>query len=80
VKLKKIITFTKKSRKKIRNQNNEDQSGKTIPSIWIEWWNWKKIIFLQKDKGKKIETKRKRIKLENTIFGKLKLNDEIENK
>jgi hypothetical protein len=40
----------------------------------------KKIIFLQKDKGKKIETKRKRIKLENTIFGKLKLNDEIENK
>ena len=80
MKLKKIITFTKKSRKKIRNQNNEDQSGKTIPSIWIEWWNWKKIIFLQKDKGKKIETKRKRIKLENTIFGKLKLNDEIENK
>jgi hypothetical protein len=40
----------------------------------------KKIIFLQKDNGKKIETKRKRIKLENTIFGKLKLNDEIENK
>jgi hypothetical protein len=33
VKLKRIITFTKKSRKKIRNQNNEDQSGKTIPSI-----------------------------------------------
>ena len=80
MKLKRIKTFTKKSRKKIRNQNNEDQSGKTIPSIWIEWWNWKKIIFLQKDKGKKIETKRKRIKLENTIFGKLKLNDEIENK
>ena len=80
MKLKRIITFTKKSRKKIRNQNNEDQSGKTIPSIWIKWWNWKKIIFLQKDKGKKIETKRKRIKLDNTIFGKLKLNDEIENK
>jgi len=80
VKLKRIITFTKKSRKKIRNQNNEDQSGKTIPSIWIEWWNWKKIIFLQKGKGKKIETKRKRIKLENTIFGKLRLNDEIKNK
>ena len=80
MKLKRIKTFTKKSRKKIRNQNNEDQSGKTIPSIWIEWWNWKKIIFLQKGKGKKIETKRKRIKLENTIFGKLRLNDEIENK
>jgi hypothetical protein len=78
--LKRIITFTKKSRKKIRNQNNEDQSGKTIPSILIKLWNWKKIIFLKKDKGKKIETKRKRIKLENTIFGKLKLNDEIENK
>jgi len=30
-------TFYKRAKKKIRNQNNEDQSGKTIPSIWIEW-------------------------------------------
>jgi len=27
-------------RKKIKNQNNEDQIKKYIPLIWIEWWNW----------------------------------------
>jgi hypothetical protein len=35
VKLKRIITFTKDSRKKIRNQNNEDQIENIIQSIGI---------------------------------------------
>jgi hypothetical protein len=34
VKLKRIITFTKDSRKKIRNQNNEDQIEKYNTINW----------------------------------------------
>jgi len=36
VKLKRLITYTKGSRKKNRNQNNEDQIEKIISLIWIE--------------------------------------------
>ena len=57
VKLKRLITYTKGSRKKIRNQNNEDQIEKIIPLIWIEWWNWKRQKNLQKDQGKKLGSK-----------------------
>jgi len=40
----------------------------------------KPIKLIQKDEGKKLEILRIRTKLENIIFDKLKLNDEIENK
>jgi hypothetical protein len=55
--LKRIITFTKKSRKKIRNQN-ETKTIRTkleniIPSIWIKGWNWKLLKLLQKGKKQK---------------------------
>jgi hypothetical protein len=80
VKLKRLITYTKGSRKKIRNQNNEDQIEKIIPLIWIEWWNWKRQKNLQKDQGKKLGSKEWRPQLKNIIFGKLQLKNEIENK
>jgi hypothetical protein len=32
--------FFKNTKKKIKNQNNEDQIKKYIQLIWIEWWNW----------------------------------------
>jgi len=50
-----------------------------MPSIWIEWWNWKSIKLLQMSQGKKVEIQI-RTKFENIIYGKLRLNDEIENK
>jgi len=55
VKLKRIINFTKKPIKKIRNQNNEDQIRKhNIVNL-----NWKITLktnkFLQKSQWKKLE-------------------------
>ena len=35
--------FFKNTKKKIKNQNNEDQIKKYIQLIWIEWWNWDTI-------------------------------------
>jgi hypothetical protein len=32
--------FFKNTKKKIKNQNNEDQIKKYIQLIWIKWWNW----------------------------------------
>jgi hypothetical protein len=37
VKLKRIITFTKESRKKIKIKIIRTKSKNIIPSIWIEW-------------------------------------------
>jgi hypothetical protein len=50
VKLKRIITFTKLSRKKIKIKT---RLKNRIPSIWFEEWNWKSLKFLQNVKGKK---------------------------
>jgi len=52
--LKRIITFTNGSRKKIKNQNMRIELKNIISSIWIEWWNWKLIRLLQKKSRKKI--------------------------
>jgi hypothetical protein len=78
VKLKRIITFTKRSRKKLEIKIIRTKLKNIILPIWIEKWNWKRIKLLQKDQEKKIQ--RMRTKLEYIIFGDLKLNDEIENK
>jgi len=51
-----------------------------IQLILIERWNWKSIKLLQKNQEIKLKIQRIRTKLENTIFGKLRLNCEIENK
>jgi hypothetical protein len=51
-----------------------------IPSIWIEWWNWKSLKLLWKDKKKKLEIQTMKTTLENIIFGKVILKDKIENK
>jgi hypothetical protein len=78
VKLKRIITFTKRSRKKLEIKIIRTKLKNIILPIWIEKWNWKRIKLLQKDQEKKIQ--RMRTKLEYIIFGDLRLNDEIENK
>jgi len=79
VKLKRIITFNKGSRKKIKNQNNEDQIRKhnTINLNWNMKLKTNKT-FTKRPKKKK-EIQRMRNKLKNIIFGKLGLNDEIKN-
>jgi len=51
-----------------------------IPSIWIEWWNWKSLKLLWNDKKKKLEIQTMKTTLENIIFGKVILKDKIENK
>jgi hypothetical protein len=51
-----------------------------ILSIWIEWWNWKSLKLLWKDKKKKLEIQTMKTTLENIIFGKVILKDKIENK
>jgi len=78
VKLKRIITFTKRSRKKLEIKIIRTKLKNIILPIWIEKWNWKRIKLLQKDQEKKIQ--RMMTKLEYIIFGDLRLNDEIENK
>ena len=80
MKLKRIITFTKGLRKKIWNQSNEDQIEKHNTIILNSNMKLKPLKLLQKDQGKKIEIQRIRTTLENIIFSKLGLNDEIENK
>ena len=78
--MKRIITCTKQPRKKNRNQNNNDQIEKhNIINLDLRI-NLKPIKLLQKSQGKKLEIKRIRTKLKNIIFGKLGMNDEIENK
>jgi len=51
-----------------------------ILSIWIDGKNWKSLKFLQKNQGKKLEIQRIRTTLENIIFDKFRLNNEIKNK
>jgi len=46
VKLKRIITFTKKPRKKLEIKTMRTKMENIISSIWIEWWNWKPIKIL----------------------------------
>ena len=77
--MKRIITFTKGPRKKLEIKTIRTKLENIMPSIWIEWWNWKSIKLLQMSQGKKVEIQM-RTKLENIIYGKLRLNDEIENK
>jgi hypothetical protein len=77
---KKIITFTKRLRKKLEIKKIRTKLKNIIPSIWIEGWNGKSIKLLQRSQRKKLEIKRIRTRLENIIFGKLELKDEIENK
>jgi hypothetical protein len=50
-----------------------------IPLIWIERWNWKSLKLLQEDQEKKLEIQKMRTILENMIFDKLELKNEIEN-
>jgi hypothetical protein len=78
--LKRIITFTKRLRKKLEIKKIRTKLENIIPSIWIEWWNWKPIKLLQRSQRKKLEIKRIKTKLENIIFDKLELKDEIKNK
>jgi len=72
--------FYKRAKKKIRNQNNEDQ----IEKYNIVNLNWKMKLktnkMFSKGQRKKIKIKIIRTKLENIIFSKLGLNDDIENK
>jgi len=72
--------FYKRAKKKIRNQNNEDQ----IEKYNIVNLNWKMKLktnkMFSKGQRKKIKIKIIRIKLENIIFSKLGLNDDTENK
>jgi len=58
-KLKTNKTFTKKNKKKIKNQKNNDQIEKhNIWQIRIKWWNSKQIKYLQKDQKQKLKIKR----------------------
>jgi len=72
--------FYKRAKKKIRNQNNEDQ----IEKYNIVNLNWKMKLktnkMFSKGQRKKIKIKIIRTKLENIIFSKLGLNDDTENK
>ena len=72
--------FYKRAKKKIRNQNNEDQ----IEKYNIVNLNWKMKLktnkIFSKGQRKKIKIKIIRTKLENIIFSKLGLNDDTENK
>jgi len=76
VTLKRKINFTKGPRKKIRNQNNEDQIEK-LNIINLNWMMKLKTnkTFTKRVKEKKIEIERIRTKLKNIIFDKLRLND-----
>jgi len=54
VKIKRIITFLKGLRKKIKNQNNEDQTGK-YNNINLDWrikLKTNKILQIEKKKSK----------------------------
>jgi len=53
--IEKNYNFYKEVKKK--NQNNKVQIEKhnTINLNWIEWWNWKLLKLLQKDRKKKLE-------------------------
>jgi hypothetical protein len=73
-------TFIKGSRKKIEIKSMRTKLKNIIPSIWIEWWNWKSLKLLWKDKKKKLEIQTMKTTLKNIIFGKLILKDKIENK
>jgi hypothetical protein len=55
VKLKRIITFTKRSRKKLEIKIIRTKLKNIILPIWIEKWNWKRIKLLQKDQEKKFK-------------------------
>ena len=52
VELKRIITFNKWLRKKIKIKTMRIKLENIIPSIWIERWNWKPIKLLQKGQRK----------------------------
>jgi hypothetical protein len=72
VKFKRIITFTKRSRKKLKIKTMRAKFKNIITSIWIQWWNWKQIELLQKKtQGKELEIKTIRTKLKNIVFSKL---------
>jgi hypothetical protein len=77
--LKRIITFTRGPRKKIKIQNNKNQIGKhnTIKLNWMMKLKTTKI-FTKWSRKKKLKIQKIRTKLENVIFGKLRLKDEIE--
>jgi len=79
VRLKRTIIFYKRA-KKLELKTIRTKLKNIISSIWIEWWNYTPIKFLQKDQIKKWEIQKIKNKLENMIFGKLGFNDEIENK
>jgi len=74
-KLKIIITFAKVQEKKTINQNNEDQIGKDILSIWIEEWN----NFYKRPRQKIINPNNEYQFLKNIIFDKLGFKNEIKN-
>jgi hypothetical protein len=64
-----------KCKKKTINQNNEDQIGKDILSIWIEEWN----NFYKRPRQKIINPNNEYQFLKNIIFDKLRFKDEIKN-
>jgi hypothetical protein len=72
--------FYKKIKKTIRNKKNKDQIEK-YNTINLNWrLKLKTNKTFRKGPRKKIKIKRMRTRLENIIFGKLRLNDKIENK
>ena len=76
MKIKRIITFLKGLRKKIKNQNNEDQTGK-YNNINLDWrikLKTNKILQIEKKNQKNID------QVEKYNICKLRLNDKIKNK
>jgi len=73
-------SFYKRTNKKIRNQNNEDQIEKhnIINLNWMMKLKTNKTF--TKMLRKKIKVKKMRINLKNIIFGKLGLKNKNENK
>jgi hypothetical protein len=78
--IERIITFIKRSRKQLEIKKNKDQIEK-YNTINLNWrLKLKTNKTFRKGPRKKIKIKRMRTRLENIIFGKLRLNDKIENK
>ena len=50
--LKIIIAFIESQEKKLKIKTIRTKLENIVPSIWIEWWNWKLIKHLQKIQGK----------------------------
>lgn len=80
VKLKRIITFTKGSRKKLKIKTMRIKFKNINHQFRLKDEIKTNRTFTKWSKEKKIEIKRIMIKLENIFFDKLGLKDKIKNK